>query len=154
MQPDWTGVSIDDIPVKFGQVLQFSNDTIQLKAIVLDFDEDEGGKWVGLCFIHNNQLFGRQIPGGMMNTTCLDIMDLTYIQTEALNDYIVIEAISVNKNKLGIGMRSPATSTSEIIRDYQRGIEQRKKEQTPCDKIQTDLNPVRECYFDIEKIKY
>ena len=46
-----------------------------------------------------------------------------------------------------------AANFLEIKRDFDKGIEQRKKEQTSCDDGLTDLNPVRECYFNIEKIK-
>ncbi len=153
MQPDWTGLEIENFPVKFGQILKFRNDSTELMAIVLDFSEDEGGQWIGVSFIDQNRLFGRQIPSGIINTKCLDLLDLTYIQKDALINYEVVASITVNKTKVGIGSQSPATSFSEIIRDFERGIEQRKKEQTPCDKGITDLNPVRECYFDVEKIK-
>nr|MBI1229201.1 hypothetical protein [Cytophagales bacterium] len=78
---------------------------------------------------------------------------MTYVKKDALTDYEVVETITVNKTKVGIGSKSPAITLSEIKRDFDKGIEQRKKEQTPCDKGLTDLNPVRECYFDIEKIK-
>jgi len=153
MQPDWTGIDVSNIPVKFGQVVRFKNDSIELSAAVLDFDEDEGGKWIGLCFLNNNQLFGRQIPNGMINTTCLDLLDFTYLQIGGLNNYEIIQTLDISKNKVGIGARSPAANLTEILRDFKRGIEQRKKEQTPCNKGLTELNPVRECYFDIEKIK-
>ena len=153
MQPNWTGLDIESFPVKFGQVLKFDNDSTKITAIVLDFSEDEGGQWIGVTFIDQNRLFGRQIPSGMINTKCLDLLDLTYIQRDALTDYEIVETIMVNKSKIGIGSQSPATSFSEIKRDFEWGIEQRKKEETPCDKGLTDLNPVRECYFDIEKIK-
>lgn len=153
MQPDWTGLEIESFPVKFGQILKFDNDSAHFKAIVLDFSEDEGGQWIGVSFIDQNRLFGRQIPSGMINTKCLDLLDLTYIKKDALIDYDVVESIAVNKTKVGIGSQSPATNFSEIKRDFDWGIQQRKKEQTPCDKGLTDLNPVRECYFDIEKIK-
>ncbi len=153
MQPDWTGLELERFPVKFGQILKFGKDSSELKAVVLDFSEDEGGQWIGVSFIDKNQLFGRQIPSGMINKKCLDLLDLTYINKGALNDYEVVETIAVNKTKVGIGSQSPATSFSEIKRDFDRGIEQRKKEQTLCDQGLTDLNPVRECYFDIEKIK-
>lgn len=153
MQPDWTGLDIEKFPVKFGQILKFDNDSIDLNAIVLDFSEDEAGQWIGVSFINQNRLFGRQIPSGMTNTNCLDLLDLTYIIIDALNDFEVLETIEVNKTKVGIGSQSPVTSFSEIKRDFDRGIEQRKKEQTPCNKELMDLNPVRECYFDIEKIK-
>ncbi|MCB9262462.1 MAG: hypothetical protein H6607_08825 [Flavobacteriales bacterium] len=153
MQPNWTGLDIDSFPVKFGQILKFNNDSAEITAIVLDFSEDEGGQWVGVTFIDQNRLFGRQIPSGLINTKCLDLLDVTYIQRDGLIDFEVLETITVNKRKVGIGSQSPATNYLEIKRDFERGIEQRKKEQTPCDKGLTDLNPVRECYFDIKTIK-
>ncbi|WP_338398731.1 hypothetical protein [Persicobacter psychrovividus] len=153
MQPNWTGLEIESFPVKFGQVLKFNGFSAEMSAIVLDFNEDENGQWIGVCFIDQNRLFGRQIPSGMINTKCLDLLDLTYIQRDALIDFEVLEIIAVNKTKVGIGSQSPATNFSEIKRDFDRGIEQRKKEQTLCDKGLSDLNPVRECYFDIKKIK-
>ena len=153
MQLNWTGLAIESFPVKFGQILKFNSDSTEITAIVLDFSTDEGGQWFGVSFIDQNRLFGRQIPSGLINTKCLDLLDLTYIQRDALIDFEVLETISVNKEKVGVGSQSPATNISEIKRDFDRGIEQRKKEQTPCDKGLTDLNPVRECYFDIKKIK-
>jgi hypothetical protein len=153
MQLNWTGLEIESFPLKFGQILDFVNETTEIKAVVLDFSEDEGGQWIGASFIDQNRLFGRQIPSGMISTRCLDLLDLTYIKMDALIDYEVVEIIAVNKSKVGIGAQSTATNFSEIKRDFDWGIEQRKKEQTPCDKGLTDLNPVRECYFDIERIK-
>ncbi len=153
MQPNWTELDIESFPVKFGQILKFDNDSAEITAIVLDFSDDEGGEWIGVSFIDQNRLFGRQIPNGLNNMKCLDLLDLTYIQRAALIDFEVLETISVNKAKIGIGGRSPATNFIEIKRNYNWGIEQRKKEQTPCDKALTELNPVNECYFEIEKVK-
>lgn len=153
MQPNWKGLEIESFPVKFGQILKFHNENTELKAVVLDFSEDEDGQWIGVSFIDQNRIFGRQIPSGMINTKCIDLLDLTYFQPDALIDYEVVETIAVNKTKVGIGSQSSATNFSEVKRDFDKGIQQRKKEQTPCDKGLTDLNPVRECYFDIEKIK-
>jgi hypothetical protein len=131
MQPNWIGLDIESFPVKFGQILKFENDSAEIRGIVLDFSEDEGGQWIGVSFIDQNRLFGRQIPSGMINTKCLDLLDLTYIQREALIDFEVLETITVNKSKVGIGSQSPATTLSEIKRNFDWGIEQRKKEQTP-----------------------
>jgi len=153
MQPNWKGINIESFPVKFGQILKFDIDSAKITAVVLDFSEDEGGQWIGVSFIDQNRLFGRQIPSGMINTKCLDLLNLTYIKKDALTDYEVVETITVNKTKVGIGSQSTATSFFEIKRDFDRGIKQRKKEQTPCNKGLTDLNPVRECFFEIEKIK-
>lgn len=153
MQPDWTGIGIERLPVKFGQIIKINTDSVGLSAVVLDFDHDEGGHWIGVCFIDQNRLFGRQIPSGMINTKCLDLLDLTYIQIDALTDYEVLETIEVDRTQVGIGSISPVTNVSEILWDFEWGMEQRGKEQTPCDKGLLDLNPVRECFFDIEKIK-
>jgi hypothetical protein len=35
--------------------------------------------------------------------------------------------LTINKSKVGIGLRSPATNLKEIIKSYNWGIEQRKK---------------------------
>ncbi|MDO6440471.1 hypothetical protein Q4534_23805, partial [Cyclobacterium sp. 1_MG-2023] len=43
MQPNWTGLDIGSFPVKFGQILKFENDSAEIRGIVLDFSEDEGG---------------------------------------------------------------------------------------------------------------
>ncbi len=47
------------LPVKFGQILKFSFDSLTITAIVLDFNEGEGGQWIGVCFIDQNRLFSR-----------------------------------------------------------------------------------------------
>ncbi|MCT4560866.1 MAG: hypothetical protein N4A41_05765 [Crocinitomicaceae bacterium] len=153
IQPNWAGLDIDSFPVKFGQILKFDKDSEEIRAIVLDISEDEGGQWIGVTFLDQNRLFGRQIPSGLVDTECLDLLDVTYIKVDGQIDFEVLETIKVNKTNVGIGSRSPATSLSEIKRNYNRGIEQRKKDQTPCDKALTELNPVNECYFEIEKIK-
>ncbi len=66
--------------------------------------------------------------------------------------YEIIETINVDRDKVGIEATRGATNFTEIKRCYDWGIEQRKKEQSPCDKGLTDLNPVRECYFSPKKI--
>ena len=60
--------------------------------------------------------------------------------------------IEINKKKIGIGSMSPTSNKEELERDYQRGIEQRRKEQTECRKSVYMQNPVNECYFQINKI--
>nr|MBI1229200.1 hypothetical protein [Cytophagales bacterium] len=74
MQPNWTGLNIESFPVKFGQILKFDSDSAKITAIVLDFSEDEGGQWIGVSFIDQNRLFGRQIPSGMINTNVLTFL--------------------------------------------------------------------------------
>lgn len=152
-RPDWTNVDIESIPVKFGQVLKLKNDSIPMNAIVIDFNEDEGGIWIGLCFIYNKRLFGRQITNGLSDSGCLDLLDLAYIQRKELHDFTVLETLELDKSKIGIGAIAPVANLSELKQYFQYGIEKRKKKRTPCDEGLTDLNPVRERYFEIEKIK-
>lgn len=152
MQPDWKGFEIHKLPVKFGQILQFKIDSIIINAVVIDFDKDEGGIWIGLCFINNNKLFGRQIPNGLINTKCLDLLDLAYLNINGLEEYQIVDNLKIDKNKVGIGSSSPVSDLLALKRTFDYGIEQRKKEQVPYNKGLTDLNPVRECYFEIVKI--
>ena len=153
MKLNWEGIALERFPVKFGQVLKFDHENFQLKAIVLDFNEDEGGLWIGFCFINEEQLFGRQIPSGLFDPKCLNLLDLTYLHVEALTHYEVVETLAVNKSKVGIGSQSPAKDLSRLKISYDQGIEQRKKEQIPFDQGLMDLDPVRECYFDLQYIK-
>jgi hypothetical protein len=152
MAPNWAGMDIDTLPVKFGQILKFEQDSFALNAIVLNFSKDEGGIWIGLCFIENNKLFGRQIPNGLINTTCLDLLDLAYLNLGGLKHYKITGELTVDRNNVGIGSDWPAENFNDLKNAFDFGIEQRKKKQTPCEKGLTDLNPVRECYFDMEKI--
>jgi len=152
-RPDWKGIDIDKLPVKFGQILKFEKDSNIIVAIVLDFNKDEGGIWIGLCLINNNKLFGRQIPSGFVNTKCLDLLDLAYLNIKGLEDYQITNDLTIDKNKVGIGSRSPVLDLDGLKRTFDFGVEQRKKEQVPYNKGLTDLNPVRECYFELEKIK-
>ncbi len=153
MQPDWTGIRIEEFPVKFGHILKFERDSLKITAIVLDFDEEEDSKWIGVCFFHENRLFGRQIPSGLINTSCLDLLDITYINADLFLNYEIEATHKLDKTKIGIGSQSPVTSFDEIIRDFNWGLERRKIEQTACNRGLFDLNPVRECYFDLQKIK-
>ena len=153
MQPDWKGIDIDNLPIKFGQILKFEKDSITINAIVLDFDKDDRGIWIGLCCINNHKLFGRQIPSGLINRKRLDLLDLAYLNIDGLEQYQVVDNLIIDKNKVGIGSISPVSDFVELKRTFDNGIEQRKKEQVPYNKGLTDLNPVRECYFEIEKIK-
>lgn len=152
MQPDWTGIDTNSFPVKFGQILTFEFNSSVTKAIVLDFDKDKAGLWIGFCFISDNKLFGRQIPSGLLNTTCLDLFDLTYLKSDAIRNYQISDTLDINKQHVGIGAIYAVTDLNGLLEIYRQGIEKRKKLQTPCLQGKTDLNPVRECYFEIEKI--
>lgn len=153
MQPNWQGIDIKALPVRFGQILRFKKDNRVINAIVLDFDKDEGGIWIGMCFINKAKLFGRQIPNRWINATCLDLLDLQYLNYKGLKQYQIIDNIKVDKDKVGIGSITPILNLTELMEEYNRGIEQRKKKQTPCNEGLTNEKSVRECYFDVEAIK-
>lgn len=152
MQPEWSGIETDNLPVKFGQILNFDTKTSNISAVVIDFNSDEAGVWIGLCFSSNNQLFGRQIPNAMNNMACLDLLDLTYIRIDGLSGYSVSGHLSLDKNKIGIGSQRAEKDLSGIEESFNHGLAQRKKKQTPCNQGLYDENVVRECYFNLSKI--
>ncbi|WP_196894765.1 hypothetical protein [Aureivirga marina] len=151
MQPEWQNIESNKMPLKFGQIIEIEN--IEIKSIVLDYNEDESGVWIGLCPINENKLFGRQIPQNLINSTCLDLLDFVYIQIKDLKNYKKIELLDIDINKVGIGNIYPISNEYELKDFFNSGIEERKKEQTPCNEGLTGLNPVRECYFDLSKIE-
>ncbi|WP_207531814.1 hypothetical protein [Desertivirga arenae] len=153
MQPDWKGIDISELPVKFGQILRFKKDSNVIDAIIVDFDKDERGIWIGLCFINKTKLFGRQIPSAWISSQCLNLLDLAYLNTDGLKQYEVISQIKVDRGKVGIGSITPVSNVNELMVEYENGIKQRKKKQTPCNEELTDEKSVRECYFDVETIK-
>jgi hypothetical protein len=153
MRPNWEGINVDSLPVKFGQILRFEKDTNSVDAIVLDFDKDEKGIWVGLCLLNKNRLFGRQIPSGLVNTGCIDLLDLTYLNIEALEKYKEVELLNIKREEVGIGSIAPALSLEELHQSFEFGVDQRKKKQTPCNTELTNSDAIRECYFELEKIK-
>lgn len=151
-RPDWTGIDTAKMELKVGQVIKFEIDSQQVSAIVLDFDSDEGGVWYGMCLLNNNNLFGRQIPSGLMGADCVDLLDMTYLNHNDMEQYETVGYLNIDIKKVGIGSISPVSNYSEIFSSFTFGLKQRKKKQTPCGEGLADVNAVRECYFDIEKI--
>jgi len=52
--------------------------------VVIDVTKDEGGIWYGLYYLNKNELFGRQIPNGIIFTTCVDMLDATYLNESGI----------------------------------------------------------------------
>lgn len=152
MQPGWEGIETDNLPVEFGQILNFETRNGNISAVVIDFDNDEDGVWIGLCFINSGELFGRQIPNAAKNMECLDLLDLTYLSVEGLSNYSEKGRLSLDRSKIGVGSRSSANDLSVLESNFNRGLEQRRKQQTPCDQGLFDEHVVRECYFKLDKI--
>ncbi len=141
-----------NLKLKFGDSIEFDIDNQKINAIVLDIKQENNENWFGLCFLNNNQLFGRKIPQGF-NGDCIDLYDLTFLNEKGLNNYKILKNIKINFNKVGFGSDSPVINESEILRDYNWGIKLRKKEETPCEKKLRKLDPVNECYFALNKIE-
>ena len=150
-QPNWQEINLAEFRFKFGDKIQFEVEKQTRKGVVVDFSEDEGGKWIGICFMNRENLFGRQIPSGFTNN-CVDLLDISYLNENGFDEIEIIGKYEINKKKIGIGSMSPTSNKEELERDYQRGIEQRRKEQTECRKSVYMQNPVNECYFQINKI--
>ena len=152
-KPNLEGIDVKKFPVEIGNVLEFKCENLNLVAIVLDFKIEQNKKYIGLCFVNENKLFGRQIPNGMINTTCIDLLDFSYLYLNSDLNYKKIKELNINKEKIGIGSLGFAENLDELKNSYILGINQRKKEHTPCDKNITNINAVNECYFEIEKYK-
>ncbi|MEP0365505.1 MAG: hypothetical protein ABJN36_08490 [Cyclobacteriaceae bacterium] len=138
-----------ELELRFGQPVEIDG---RLKAIVIDVTKDEGGIWYGLCFQNENGLFGRQIPNGMIFTTCVDMLDATYLNESAIDLLELSESKSELLNPVRIGSNTPATTLDDLIRSYEFGLTRRELEQTPCDEDIFGLNPVRERYFQISEL--
>lgn len=91
-------------------------------------------------------------PTGLINTTCLELVDLTYVEIGEMQDYKVKKTLNLDKSKIGIGTIKVVSNLTDLGGSFNDGIEQRKKEPTPFAEGLIGLNPVRECYFDITKI--
>jgi hypothetical protein len=151
-RPNWTGIDTTELKFKFGQVVNFDVDSQQISAVVLDFDKDEGGIWYGLCFLDEGKLFGTQIPSGLVNTICIDLLDLTYLNDSTVHEFEIQDNLQVDISKVGVGRISPVTNYVDLAYDFNRGIEARKKDPIPCDEGMLDSNAHRQRYFELEKI--
>lgn len=154
VSPNWKGIDTSQFKAKFGQVLLFEIDSTNVKGVVLDFSQDDGGKWTGVCFINENRIYGRQIPDGLFAPSCVDLIDLTYIHEEVLSNYQIENTIKVDVSKIEVGAINTAINAEEIKFLFDWGISQRLKPQTPCTEGLLDVEAVRECYFKINKILY
>lgn len=152
-KPSLIGINEKEFPVKIGNILEFNIDNSKIIAIVLDFKIEQNQKYIGLCFLNENKLFGRQIPSGMINTTCIDLLDFLYLNIKSDSEYKIIEELIIDNEKVGIGSFGFADNLTELKNSYLLGVNQRKKEQTPCENSITNINAINECYFGVEKYK-
>lgn len=151
-KPEWQGIETKFLPVQFGDVISFDINNTTANAIVLDFNKDEGGIWIGICFINNNKLFGTRIPSGY-NGDCVSLLDCAYLNSNALKQFKKIKTEIIDINKIGIGSTSSATNFDDLLASYTWGLKQRTKKQTPCNEDVFGINVVRECYFGLDDFK-
>ena len=141
-----------NLKLKFGELIEFQIQNQKISAVVLDIKQENNENWFGLCFLNNNQLFGRKIPQGF-GGECINLYDLTFINENGLSHYKIVRKLQIDFNKVGFGSDSPVINVEEILRDYIWGINQRKKSETPCEKKLAKLNPTNECYFPLNQIE-
>ncbi len=145
---------IDDqnLKLKYGDIVELEINNQKIRALVLDIKNEESEFWFGLCFVQNNQLFGRRIPQGF-GGKCVELFDITYLNEKGLNHLKIVDKLKINFNIVGTGSNSPVMNEKEILRDFERGLELRNQKETPCDKKLGTLEPINECYIKLEKIR-
>lgn len=143
---------INNLAFKYGDIIEFNVENQTIKSIIVDVKSDEMGKWIGLCFMKDGNLFGRKIPDGISGN-CIELLDLTYLNEKGFVDCKITSNEKLNFNKIGIGADSPALHTKDVYRDYKRGIDERKKKESSCAEKFSNLYPINECYFSIQKIR-
>ncbi|UJF29360.1 hypothetical protein L0B70_11015 [Kaistella sp. 97-N-M2] len=145
---------IDDknLKLKFGDLIEISMSNKIFKGIVLDIKKQDSNYWFGICFLNGNKLFGRKIPHGF-NGDCIELYDLSYVKDESLKNFKVSKNMKLNYEIISAGSDSPIIDLKNIERDYNLGIENRRKIQTPCAEKLLELNPVNECYINLKKIE-
>jgi hypothetical protein len=170
LRPNWQGIKTSGLVFDIGDLISIRDSNFYYAAMLLDLDSDSSGIWYGFCLtnfrdtikpdlekLDSLYLFGRQIPSGLINTQCIDCYDLTYINENGLildrDKFSLIEHINYNPLKIFIGSNSPTMELSGLVRDYQRGIEKRKKEPDDCKTSIFKLDAVRERFFPFTMIK-
>lgn len=145
-------IHINDLQFKCGDIIEFNVENQTIKSIIIDVKSDEMGKWIGLCFMKDGNLFGRKIPDGISGN-CIELLDLTYLNEKGFVDYKIRSNEKLNFNKIGVGSDSPVLHVKDVYRDYKRGIDERKKKESSCDEKFRNLYPVNECYISLQRLK-
>lgn len=110
--------------MKIGDYLIFDLNDEPLHAIVIDFDQDEGGIWIRMCFINDGLLFGRLIHS--QGSHCSDLLDFAYLNLEGLKQYLIASNYHyLNFSKIGVGSISPASSLDGLYNFYKMGLSKR-----------------------------
>lgn len=139
--------------LNFGDLLEVDLKNRKINSLVVDFVREDTNLIVGICLMNNDELFGRQIPDGLINTKCADMLDVVFIDKNSFKKFKVLKKVLLDTSKIQIGGQFPANDNTDIEMFYNLGIEKRKKEQTPCNKGIIDASSIRECYFALSKYR-
>ncbi len=170
LRADWTGIDLTEIKYRNGDYVFIKDSIFYYSGIILDFDKDNGGIWIGICFtnykdtikpdlatVENFKLFGRQIPNGLINTTSIDCFDLAYLNENGLkNDtskFGIIGKVEYNTSCVNVGSISPSDDLHGLINFYNIGFKQRQKKPDDCKDSRFKIDAVRERYFDFGMIR-
>ena len=170
LKAEWNRIDLSKIPYKTGDYVFLKDSNNYYTGIILDFDKDSAGIWIGICFtdykrsnkpdlesIYESRIFGRQIPNGLINTTCIDCYDLAYLNEKGLkNDFAnfgLIGKLTYNNSKIKIGAISASSDIHGLISFYNYGITQRQKSPDDCNKSKFKVNAVIERFFTYNMMK-
>lgn len=70
----------------------------------------------------------------------------------AINTLTIKKNVKVNFNKIGIGAKWPVNNIDNFLQSYHQGIVKRAKTKTTSFFKLFALNPLLDCYFDLETI--
>lgn len=162
MKPDWTDIDSDKLKIKIGDIVSIKTNTKILYGIVLDINKDEMGIWYGICLskakiekstLKNSLFFGRQIPNGFTNASCINCFDLTFLNEKGVNQNLsVLQNLKLNRDNISIGAIGAAIDISEVENAYELGIENRLKKPTECGEKVLSTDRVDERYMRLDRI--
>ena len=150
IKPNWEGLNLSEFEFKFGDEVQFEWDNHKRNGVVVDFSKDEAGRWIGISFLEENKIFGRQIPSGFSGD-CVELLDVCYLHESGVTDLVKVGSYKIDVQKIGMGALMPAMTIQELEQYFKQGLEQRAKKQMDCAQISLEPNPVHECYFEISQ---
>ena len=162
MKPNWDDVKTQNRKLEIGNIISIKAENNTLYGIVMDYNEDEMGIWYGICFsmskiekakINNSNFYGRKIPSGLVNISCIECFDLTYLNESEINENLnIIERIKLIRDNISIGSISSANNISEMERDFNFGKKQRLKKPTECNENVLCIKRIDERYMNLKDI--
>lgn len=170
LKADWSGIDLVGMDYKVGDYVYLKDSNNFYSGLILDFDKDSAGIWIGICFtnykdtikpdlnsLRNFKLFGRQIPSGLVNTTCIDCFDLAYLNENGFKSDTskvgLIGNVEYDKEIIRVGAVSPSYDLKGLINFYNIGISQRQKTPDDCKASKFKVGAITERYFPFEMIK-